>query len=103
MERFQRIENKIKKEFSSFAELVIEDESRNHAGRKGQESHFKILLVSDDFIDKNRVQRQRLLNDLLKEEFTLGLHALSLRLLTCEEWQKNKSSFQSPQCQSQKK
>ena len=79
--------------------LEIQDESDQHAGRKGQESHFKVLVVSEKFIEKNRVQRQRLVYELLDAEFSQGLHALSLRLLTPEEHAQQVSTFETPNCQ----
>lgn len=69
--------------------LEIIDESHLHAGhagaRPGGDSHFKVLIVAGDFAGKSRVERQRLVNGLLAEEFAAGLHALSLTTLTPEE------------------
>jgi stress-induced morphogen len=49
---------------------------------------FAVALVSPSFTGKSAIQRHRLVNSLLKEEFdTMGLHALSLRLKTPEEWE----------------
>ena len=96
--RFQRIEALLKESFQP-KKLEIVDESDQHAGRAGQESHFKILVVSEGFSGLNRVQRQRKVYDLLKEELEQGLHALSLRLLTEEEFAQQVSDFQTPDCQ----
>lgn len=64
------------------ASLVITDDSAKHAGhagaRPGGESHFTVEIVSAAFEGKSRVQRQRLVYDLLKSEFDQGLHALAL-------------------------
>lgn len=69
--------------------LEIVDESHLHAGhagaRPGGDSHFKVLIVSVAFAGKSRVDRQRLVNGLLADEFAAGLHALSLTTLTPEE------------------
>ena len=96
--RSQRIEDNIKSSIQSIELLEIVDESNQHAGRTGQESHFKILVVSDFFQSKNRVQRQRGIYGILSQEFDNGLHALSLQLLTSEEYAQQKSSFETPQC-----
>ena len=98
--RFQRIEVSLRKHFQSVIHLKIEDESHRHVGRKGQESHFRIFLVSDDFLGQTRVQRQGMVNKLLAGEFESGLHALSMKLLTGEEFEKQGSAFSSPDCQS---
>lgn len=80
--------------------LQIENESDQHAGPAGRETHFKLLLVSSAFDGLSRIDRQRKINDLLKSEFQSGLHALTQRLLTPDEWEKTKASldFVSPDC-----
>lgn len=79
---------------------LLENESDQHAGPSGRETHFKLLLVSEKFSGLSRVDRQRLVHDLLKNEFASGLHALTLRLLTEDEWKKSEASlnFVSPDC-----
>ena len=82
------IDNKLRARFAP-ARLSIEDDSarhRGHAGhREGGETHFKVEIVSDVFEGKNRVTRQRLVYDTLKDEFASGLHALEVRALTPTE------------------
>lgn len=62
--------------------LDIIDESELHAGHRNSpgtgESHFRILVVSEAFAGKSRVERHRLVNDLLKDELAGGIHALAL-------------------------
>ena len=79
--------------------LQIEDESHQHSGPLS-ETHFKVLIVSEKFEGLSRVERQRLVNDLLKSEFSTGLHALTQRALTPQEWetQQGQGQFQSPAC-----
>ncbi len=96
--RASRIKSLITGNLQQIDLLEIEDESHQHAGRQGQESHFKILLVTDQFLGQTRVQRQRQINKLLKNEFESGLHALSMRLLTVEEHQKQNKKFETPNC-----
>ncbi len=66
--------------------LEIVDESHKHAGhagaRPGGESHFSVEIVSAAFVGQNRVARQRIVYDLLKEELEGPVHALALRTLT---------------------
>ena len=76
----------------------IDDESHKHAGRKGTESHFKVLVVASDFDGKSRVQRQRDIYKVLDDEFKSGLHALSLRLLTPLEAESQPGLFATPDC-----
>lgn len=79
------IDNKLRTRFEP-TRLSIEDESsrhRGHAGyREGGESHFRVEIVSSQFEGKNRVARQRLVYEALKDEFAAGLHALALTTLT---------------------
>lgn len=71
------------------AELSVEDESalhRGHSGyREGGESHFRVRIVADAFAGKSRVERHRLVNAALAEEFAGGMHALAVSALTPQE------------------
>ena len=64
-------------------ELEIVDESNLHAGhsgaREGGETHYRVEIVSAEFVDKSRIARQRLVHALLADEFSGGLHALSIK------------------------
>ncbi|XP_057308600.1 DNA-binding transcriptional regulator BolA-like [Hydractinia symbiolongicarpus] len=79
--------------------LDVINESFMHNVPKDSETHFKVVIVSDEFKEKPLIQRHRLVNNVLKEEFDAGLHALSIQAKTPEQWEKtgNKVS-QSPQC-----
>lgn len=76
--------NELKPDF-----LHIENESQRHRVPPGSESHFKITMVASAFESLSRVNRHRLMHTLLAEEFSSGLHALSLHLFTPSEWAKN--------------
>jgi len=79
--------------------IEVEDESHHHGGPLG-ETHFKILIISEKFEGLSRVARHRLVHDLLRTEFSEGLHALAQKALTPSEWeaQNGKTPFQSPPC-----
>jgi len=80
-------------------ELLVENESYKHGFSRGEDSHFKVLIVSSEFEGLGRVERHQKVNALLKEEFDRGLHALTLRALTPEEFSKmDPKEFQSPAC-----
>lgn len=78
--------------------LSIEDESYQHHVPQGAETHFMIVLVSDLFLGQNRIARHRMIHEQLKNEFDTGLHALSLRLYTPNEWSQMASINPSPKC-----
>ena len=65
--------------------LDVINESELHAGHRGSpgtgESHFRLLIVSDAFAGKSRVERHRLVNGVLAEEVGKRVHALALTAL----------------------
>lgn len=98
MSRKSAIEQQLTKELTPVF-LNVENESGNHHVPEGSETHFKVTLVSSQFNDLTRVARHRIVNQLLKNEFNTGLHALSMHLYTLEEWAKKSDSvLKSPPC-----
>ncbi|OCF30397.1 hypothetical protein I316_07965 [Kwoniella heveanensis BCC8398] len=90
------IQQKLIEAFEPVLLRVYNDSSKHahHSAMRAQgggngETHFAIHLVSPTFKGKTVIARHRLVNALLAEEFNeKGLHALSLRLKTPEEWEK---------------
>ena len=82
------IDNKLRQRFDP-SRLAVEDESAGHKGhagwRDGGETHFRVEIVSTVFEGKNRVARQRLVYETLKDELAGGVHALALTTLTPAE------------------
>ena len=88
-------EERIKAILKQLNPLVLElkNDSAKHAnhvehlGSAGftGETHYKLKIVSEIFDGLSRVDRQRKVYDLLKEEFNNGLHALELKTLTPKE------------------
>ncbi len=64
-------------------ELTVTDESERHRGhagwREGGETHYRLHIVSETFAGKSRVERHRLVNEVLKGAFDRGLHALAIQ------------------------
>ena len=84
-------------------QLEVVNESHLHSSGLGAESHFKVLVVSEAFQALSRVRRQQKVYGLLAQELKNGVHALSLRLLTQDEWEQGDGEgFQSPNCHSRK-
>ena len=71
------------------ARVEVQDDSHKHAGHGGArpegETHYSVLVVSPAFAGMTRVARSRAAHAALEAEFSGGLHALSLRLLTPAE------------------
>jgi BolA family transcriptional regulator, general stress-responsive regulator len=65
--------------------LDLVNESHLHAGHSSSpgtgESHFRLLIVSDDFTGKSRVARHRIVNDVVQDELRDGVHALAIKAL----------------------
>ncbi|HEX3710276.1 MAG TPA: BolA family protein [Pseudolabrys sp.] len=62
--------------------LTVEDESHQHAGhaghRPGGQTHFRVYIVADAFKGKTRIERHRMINDILSAELAGGVHALAI-------------------------
>ena len=75
------IESKLREAFDPL-ELEVIDESHLHAGhagaREGGESHFRIRIAGSAFDGLSRVDRQRAVNEVLKEELAGPVHALAM-------------------------
>jgi BolA protein len=75
--------------------LQVLDESHMHS--RGLQTHFKAVLVSDQFAGLNAVKRHQkvyaTLGDLMGE-----FHALALHTYTPEEWAKTGAAPDSPTC-----
>jgi len=65
----------------------ISNESSLHHVPTGSESHFKVLIVSNEFEGKPLLQRHKILNEVLKKEMRDQIHALALHTLTPKEWE----------------
>jgi BolA protein len=69
--------------------LELTNESHLHAGHQGSpgtgESHFRLLIVSDHFAGKSRLERHRLINGLLVAELKDKVHALAIKAYAPDE------------------
>lgn len=52
----------------------------------GTKDHYKARIVAEQFADKPRVKRHRMIYDALSEEMKGPIHALTLEVYTPEEW-----------------
>ena len=58
---------------------------------KGESGTFQVIAVSDMFIDMNRVKKQQAIYTHLADDIASNaIHALSIKALTPDEWQKQK-------------
>lgn len=83
----------------SVVHLELENESRNHNVPPGAESHFRLVVVSDDFAGLTPVKRHQRIYALLSEEMAGPVHALALHTFTPEEWdRRGGAAADSPAC-----
>lgn len=67
--------------------IQLNNDSHKHAGHTEHlgsagftgETHYKLLIVSELFEGQGRIDRQRMVMSLLKDEFNSGLHALEIK------------------------
>ena len=92
MNRKAKITNILKENFDIYR-YFISDVSELHKGHSGyvngEETHFEITIVSNDFENKNRLERHKMVNDFLKNEFLGSLHSITYKLMTVSESKKN--------------
>ena len=67
--------------------LEVLDKSSAHAGHAVNpnalgDTHFSIQISSDTLEPLSKIGQHRIINDLLKDEFASGLHALSIKILS---------------------
>ena len=78
--------------------LDVINQSHMHSG-SGTETHFKVVVVAESFLDTRLVARHRQVNQLLADEFSAGVHALSIEALTPDQWVARGGSIRpSPPC-----
>lgn len=78
--------------------LEVINESHMHNVPPGSESHFKVVVVADEFEGKMLVARHRLINKALADELAGPIHALALHTMTPAEWAEKGAAPQSPPC-----
>jgi BolA protein len=81
------------------AHLSVVNESDGHNVAPGSETHFKVVLVADEFTGQPLIGRHRQVNTVLADELAGGVHALSVHTYTPAEWRERFGSAPlSPPC-----
>lgn len=79
--------------------LEVFNESYMHNVPKDAETHFKVLVVSDQFEGQTLVNRHRSINSLLKKRLQDSFpHALSIDAKTPSQWNESYKLEPSPNC-----
>lgn len=77
--------------------LELVNESHMHSVPPGSESHFKAVVVSDEFVGLNAVKRHQAVYRSLGDLMT-RIHALALHTYTPDEWVTLQQAPDSPNC-----
>lgn len=79
--------------------LQVENESHKHSVPPNSETHFKVTLVSPDFVGQMKVKRHQAIYRVLADELAGEVHALALHLYSPEEWEASgQTAPESPNC-----
>ncbi len=92
LKRKKNIENLILKNYEPkfFSVIDVSDQHKGHKNfKEGVESHFEIVIVSERFTNLSRIERHRIVNRTLKEEFLSDLHSIVLKTYTSKEYKLN--------------
>lgn len=88
------IENRLVGAFE-LLHLEVLNESSQHNVPANSQTHFKVVLVSDDLKGESRIARHRRVNALLADLLAgsagtrgNGVHALSLHPYTSDDWER---------------
>ncbi|MDP2636045.1 MAG: BolA family protein [Pseudoalteromonas sp.] len=77
--------------------LNVVNESHMHS--RGEDSHFKVIVVSEEFSAMRLLQRHRKINEVLKDELANHIHALAIHTFTPEEFSEQSGQIaDSPSC-----
>jgi len=79
--------------------LQVTNECYMHSVPAGSESHFKVVIVTDQFAGKRQVQRHQAIYAVLADELAGPIHALALHTFSADEWAESQGRApDSPQC-----
>jgi BolA protein len=81
----------------NLSSLKIINESFMHNVPKGSESHFKIIVVTNDFTNLSIIKRHKLIYKTL-DSLMNKIHALSIHAFNEEEFKLNPIILDSPEC-----
>ena len=77
--------------------LFLENESFMHNVPPNSETHFKLVIVSNDFVELTNVKRHQAIYNALNSTIS-RIHALSIQAFTINEYLKNPVILESPDC-----
>ena len=100
MSSYKRIINALNKQLT-IEHMFLENESSMHNVPPNSETHFKLIIASDDFIKLSKVKRHQLIYQILSKVMN-QIHALSIQAFTIEEYKADPVIHSSPDCANKK-
>jgi BolA protein len=80
-ERVDRIQAALTAAFSP-SDLLVKDQSHLHAGHAGArdgKGHFEVRIVAPAFSGRSRIERHRMVHEVLADLIEIEIHALSIK------------------------
>lgn len=83
----------------AFIKIYDDSKLHNYSTNTNTISHLKVIIVSDDFINKNLIIRHRIIFKALKEIEKESIYSITLYTYTLNEWKDKKyKEFNSIKC-----
>jgi BolA protein len=85
--RVERIRAQLESAFIAAHVSVIDDSARHvgHAGSRDGAGHFKVRIESQAFSGRSRLQRHRMIYDVLADMMPGDIHALSIEAISPDD------------------
>tara|TARA_Y100000816_G_scaffold184796_1_gene133987 strand:- start:924 stop:1205 length:282 start_codon:yes stop_codon:yes gene_type:complete len=81
----KKINDNLKPSF--FKIINFSDQHKNHySGDNKDTSHIKIIIVSELFNGHSRIERERIVHNILREEILTEIHSIRLKLYIQSEY-----------------
>ena len=93
---YETIVECLNREFAA-EHLFLKNESSMHNVPPDSESHFKLVIVSNNFNDMSKVHRHQAVYSALNNVMN-KIHALSIQAFTVYEFKNNPIILESPDC-----
>lgn len=78
--------------------LEVVNESHMHSVPPNSETHFKVVIVTENFDGKRKVARHQQIYAALASQLEGPVHALALHTYTPDEWAAREQAPDSPNC-----
>jgi len=78
--------------------IELTNESHMHSVPPNSETHFKLVLVAQEFDGLNKVKRHQTVYGALSEYMSSPIHALALHTYSPTEWAASNTVADSPNC-----